>query len=89
MNETIEANFSTLILSIAHSAKVAIGDVEHPETQSQQKDLKVAQFNIDLLSILRNKTQNNLEDQEKQLLDAILGDLQMRFVQASSTSQKQ
>ena len=85
MSETIEANFSTLILSIAHSAKVAIGDVEHPETKSQQQDLKMAQFNIDLLSILKAKTENNLENQEKQLLDAILGDLQMRFVQARST----
>ena len=88
MNEAIEANFSTLILSIAHSAKVAIGDVELPETEDQQKDLKMAQFNIDLLSVLKAKTENNLESQEQQLIDAILSDLQMRFVQASSTPEK-
>ena len=83
MSPEIEASLSTLILSIAHSAKVAIGDENHPETQKPQKDLNVAQFNIDLLSVIKDKTKNNLETQEQQLLDTILGDLQMRFINAS------
>lgn len=86
MDQNIEANFSTLILSIAHSAKVAMGEVEHPETKQQMKDLKMAQFNIDLISTLKKKTEGNLDGQEKQLIKAILGDLQMRFVQNSSTT---
>ena len=83
-NPTIEASFSTLVLSIGHSAKVAMGDLEHPETKKNEQNLGMAQFNIDLLSILREKTENNLEDKEKELLDAILGDLKLRFVQQTS-----
>ncbi len=84
MNAPVEASLATLILSIAHSAKMAIGDIEGPETKSQEQDLKMAQFNIDLLSVLKTKTKNNLENQEQQLLDSILGDLQMSFIQASN-----
>ena len=84
MNEPIKADFATLILSIAHSAKIAIGDIEDPKNPGQKKDLNMAQFNIDLLSILKDKTKNNLENQEEQLINAILSDLQLRFIQASS-----
>ena len=84
----IEASFSTLVLSIAHSAKVAMGEVEHPETKNQKQDISMARFNIDLLSVLQKKTKDNLEDTERKLLEAILGDLQMKFIKITSSDGK-
>jgi hypothetical protein len=37
---------------------------------------------IDLLSLLQSKTQGNLEPAEAKLLDDLLYDLRLRFVQA-------
>ena len=39
-------------------------------------------YSIDLLVMLRDKTRNNLVDSEKNYLDAIIQDLQLKFVQS-------
>jgi len=81
-NEQLEANFSTLILSIASSAAMSLGLAPNPATHKTEKDLKMAQFHIDLLVLLRDKTRNNLIKEEEEFLNTILSDLQMKFLQA-------
>ena len=76
-----EANFSTLLLSIAHSAKIGLGVAPHPENKETEKNLSLARYNIDLLVLLRHKTQNNLLEDEQKLLDAMISDLQMNYLQ--------
>lgn len=78
----LEANFSTLILSIASSAAMALGLAPHPETKQIKKDLDMAQFNIDLLILLRGKTKGNLTSDESQFLESLIADLQLKFVQS-------
>ncbi|MCB0341884.1 MAG: DUF1844 domain-containing protein [Pseudobdellovibrionaceae bacterium] len=82
MENRLEASFSTLILSIASSAAMALGLAPNPTTDKMEKDLNMAQFNIDLLVLLKKKTQNNLEKDEQEFLETILNDLQMKFLQA-------
>lgn len=88
MSQDIQANFSTLILSIAHSAKIGLGDVEHPESKNIQKNLEIAQYNIDLLTLLQKKTENNLDELESKLLTNMIGSLQMSFVKQQSDQKK-
>ena len=78
-NTVMEANFSTLVMSIGSSTLMALGLSPKPEGKIE-KDLKAAEFNIDLLKVLHEKTQGNLTDEENQFLKNLLSDLQMQFV---------
>ena len=78
----MDASFSTLVISLGSSAIMAMGLAPDPQTQKAEKDLKMAQFNIDLLVVLRNKTKGNLNDEETRLVDYVIHDLQLKFVEA-------
>ncbi len=80
MTDPIEANFSTLILSIASAASMALGEQADPRTGAQKVDLKMASFNIDLLKVLKEKTKGNLSEEEGDFVTSIISDLQMRYV---------
>jgi len=77
----LEANFNTLVISIASSAMMALGLAPHPNSDDMEKDLKVAQFNIDLLLLLKTKTHSNLNDEEEKLINNVLSDLQLKFIE--------
>jgi hypothetical protein len=77
---SLPVSFSTLILSLASSAVLAMGLEKNPQTGQIEKDLDLARFNIDMLNLLKDKTKGNLDAEEKQFLDSVVGDLQMKFV---------
>lgn len=79
--QNLEATFSTLVISIASSAIVNLGLEKNPQTNKLEKNLSVAQYSIDLLVLLRDKTKNNLTESEKNYLDAIIQDLQVKYIQ--------
>jgi hypothetical protein len=66
---------------LASSALVHLGEAEDPVTGESHRDLAQAKYTIDLLLLLREKTEGNRNPEESQLLEGILYDLQMRFVQ--------
>lgn len=82
----IPADFSSLILSLAAGAHSGLGLAPHPMSGKLEKNLTQAKYNIDLLSVLEAKTRGNLTPEETQLLQAILYDLRMRFVEAQTSS---
>ena len=82
MPKDFEASFSTLILSIASSAVMALGLAPNPMTGKAEKDLKMAKFNVDLLGILQDKTKGNLTAEENKFLTEVIADLQLKFVQS-------
>ena len=82
--EALEANFSTLILSIGSSAAMSLGLAPNPGTGKVEKDANLARFNIDLLRMLRDKTQGNLTSDEQKFLDSLVSDLQLKFCQMNS-----
>ncbi len=84
--DSVEASFSTLVLSIGSSAAMAMGLSPNPTNGKIEKDLKLARFNIDLLSVLQDKTRKNLNDEEQKFIDFMVSDLQMRFIQAQKNS---
>ncbi len=77
------AQFSTLVISLASSTMIALGLEKNPQSGETEKDLRLAQFNIDLLNVLKEKTKNNLNDDEKQLLGTVISDLQLKYVEVS------
>jgi len=68
---------------LASSALVNLGEAADPETGERIVDLEQAKDAIDLLSLLRVKTEGNRTEQESHLLEEMLYDLQLRFVRAA------
>ena len=77
---------AALFLMLASSALVHLGEAADPMKQEIRKDLGQAQYTIDLLILLREKTEGNRTPEETQLIGEILRDLQMRFVRAINES---
>jgi len=77
----MESNFANFILSLAGSAQMNLGLIPNPYTQEIEKDLDQAKQTIDLLGMLQEKTRGNLNPQEAQLLEVVLSDLRLRFVE--------
>lgn len=76
----LEASFSMIIMSIASSAAMSMGLTPTPENKIEI-DKNMARFNIDLLAVMKEKTLNNLNPEEKGLLEHIIQDLQAKFIQ--------
>ena len=75
--------FAQFIISLGTTAAVHFGDLPDPVSGERgDPDLIAAAQMIDLLSLLQSKTQGNLDPAEAKLLDDLLFDLRMRFVQA-------
>ena len=76
-----EIDFPTFILSLATSAQVHLGAVPNPATGKQEKDLNLAKQTIDILALLQEKTKGNLSSEEERLLQHLLYDLRMTYVE--------
>ena len=81
-NESLmpEVTFSAFIISLASAALVGLGEVPDPATGRVARDLLLARHNIDVLEMLRQKTEGGLNAKERALLDQILCDLHLRYV---------
>jgi uncharacterized protein DUF1844 len=78
--------FVGFVLSLAHTAAFHFGDVPDPVTgETGTANLAAAQQIIDILSLLEQKTRGNLTAEERQLLEQLLYELRMRYVEASKT----
>ena len=73
--------FSTFVLGLSTQALLHLGEIPNPVSRAIERDLVAAKQVIDILGILREKTRNNLESAEESLLDSMLYDLRMRYVQ--------
>ena len=75
-----QVTFSTFILSLASTALVQLGEVPNPETGQIEQNLALGKHTIDVLDMLRSKTQACLDNEEKRLLDGVLYELRMKYV---------
>jgi hypothetical protein len=74
-------DFATFVLSLSHSALVHLGDAPDPSEGVPRPDVTMAKQTIDLLLVLQEKTAGNLTGEEERLLDQVLYDLRMRYVE--------
>lgn len=84
MPDAPEINFEHFLLSLSTAALLHLGEIPDPETNAKKVDLTQAKQSIDILGLIREKTKGNLTEAEQTLLDGMLGELRMRFVQLSS-----
>jgi hypothetical protein len=75
--------FSDFILSLGHTAAVHLGDIADPDTgRRTEPNLDAAAHMIELIALLQEKTKGNLIEPEMRLVDDLLYDLRLRYVQA-------
>jgi hypothetical protein len=82
----VEINFSMFLISLSTQALTALGEMTDPTTGKQDRDLDAARQLIDILGVLRDKTRGNLDQDEKNLIEAILFDLRMKYVELAKHS---
>jgi len=75
-----EVNFNSLIFSLSSSALLHLGEIADPQTGEKREDLPMAKHSIDIISMLKDKTKGNLDDEEQKFIDSILADLRLRYV---------
>jgi hypothetical protein len=78
--QPFKIDFSTFIMSLTSSAFYHLGDIADPETGKTETNLPAVKQTIDMLLMLREKTQNNLNQEEAKLLEQLIYELQMKFV---------
>jgi len=78
-----EINFPSFLLSLHTSALINLGLVPHPMSNEKVADLPLSRQNIDLLEIIKEKTKGNLTAEESKLLDNILYELRMAYVEVA------
>ncbi len=79
---TPERSLVGLFMMIATEALIALGDAPDPVSGQQQRDLTHAAGIIDVLSLLRDKTEGHRSAEENRTLEDLIYDLQLRYVKA-------
>ena len=75
------ASFVNFLSTLATNAAASLGAVPHPATGKRTLDLETGKYWLDILAMLRDKTKGNLHPKEQDLIDGLLGDLRMQYVQ--------
>jgi hypothetical protein len=75
------ASFVNFLSTLATNAAASLGAMPHPVTGQRSVDLETGKYWLDILGMLTEKTKGNLHPQEARLLQGILGDLRMQYVQ--------
>ncbi len=81
MPEQQKLTFVSFVLSLASSAAIHFGDLPDPSGSTSEPNLEGAAQMIEILALLEEKTKGNLTAEERQLLEQVLYELRMRFVQ--------
>jgi hypothetical protein len=79
------ADFATLVLSLGSSAVMYLGQSDEPDGKKPTRNLPMAKHAIDLLTVLEEKTKGNLSSEEEQILESLLFDLRLHYVEALKT----
>jgi len=81
-------DFSTHVLSLASSAMVSLGRIAAPDGEALEIDVETAKHLIDVIGMLEVKTRGNLDDSETRLVQSLLYDLRVAYVDATVAARK-
>lgn len=78
--------FTEFVLMQAQQVALMLGQMPGPDGKPMKPNLPVARIFIDQLDMIREKTRGNLTTEESDLLNKVLSDLQLAFVEADKTA---
>ncbi len=79
-----DPTFAELVNMIAIQAMVGFGGMAGPGGERIPPNLEIAKHYVDMLQVLEDKTKGNLSDDEKNLLDQVIYEVRMRYIQSAS-----
>ena len=80
-----ELTFTAFVVSLATTAAIHFGDLVDPASGAPtESNLDGAAQMIDILSLLEEKTRGHLTAEERQVLEQVLYELRMRFIEAKN-----
>ena len=82
-----EMSFATFMVSLSTQALVHLGEMPDPQSGQFAGDLLAAEQLIDLIAMLQDKTRGNLDEGETQLVQSILFELRMKYVERARQGQ--
>lgn len=89
MTDKPEITFSLFVLSLSASAEIHLGQLPAPGSDKPAPpNLREAAHLIEVLGMLKEKTAGNLDESEEQLIEAVLYDLRMRYVEAAGAEKR-
>jgi hypothetical protein len=83
----IDGQFFRIVATFEAAAMQQLGKIASPLTGDVEIDLGGVRDSIDMLDMLRRKTEGNLNEDEKRLIDHVLYQLRMNFLEVSKEEQ--
>lgn len=84
-----QLSFTGFVLSLASTAAIHFGDLPDPATgKPAEPNLDGASQMIEILALLEQKTRGNLTAEERQVLEQVLYELRLRFVEAQAPQKR-
>ena len=83
ISEKYDLHFYQLVISLHGAAMQQMGKIVSPITGKIERDLMQAKGSIDLLEMLKKKTEGNLTEEETKMLDHVLFELRMNYIEES------
>jgi hypothetical protein len=80
-----EADFKFFVTTLALQASIFVGVIANPATNQKEENLPQAKFIIDTLDMLKIKTRHNLSKEEETLLENVLYELRMQYIEKTKT----
>ncbi|MCX5713617.1 MAG: DUF1844 domain-containing protein [Candidatus Omnitrophica bacterium] len=83
-----EADFKFFVTTLAIQASIFMGVIVNPATNQKEENLPQAKFIIDTMDMLKEKTKGNLDKEEETLIDNVLYELRMQYVEKNKGETK-
>ncbi len=84
-----QALFMQLVLMFHQAAWQQLGKIPNPMTNKVERDLEQARVSIDLLDMLQARTKGNLREDEARVLEQVLRELKLNFVDELDKEKKE
>jgi len=78
-----DAHFSALVWRLAIEARAFLGEELHPDVEKLEPKPELAKQSIDTLAMLKGKTEGNRTEAETEMLEGVLYELRMQFLQST------
>lgn len=76
-----DVDFASFVLTLSSSALFHFGEFADPVSGKRERNLVMAKQTIDILGVLREKTRGNLSKDEEHLMESLLHDLRIKYVE--------
>ena len=81
-------DFKSFLVSQSYVSYMYLGDTPNPESGNVEVNLPAARQMIEFIAMIKEKTKGNLDEEEESLLDSLLSQLRVRYVQKTKKTDK-